>query len=143
MTITEIQKEKILIRKENPDRALAFGNLIDGAKKLAKLENREADNNDIIIVAKKTIKILEKTLNEIGKGMLFDSYQAEIEVCKEFLPEMISEEVLEKKIIFLISDLENKSMKEMGNIINLIKQEFGESADMGFVSRTIKIHLSQ
>lgn len=140
--VKELQKEKIRIRKENPTRAVVLGNLIEGAKKIAKEENREPNENDIIVTAKKIIKTLIKALGEMKPGPLGDSYLAEIKICTSFLPDMVSEDVISDFIDSEISKLEEKSMRSMGTIIGKIKAKYGEAIDMSYVSKTVKERLS-
>jgi uncharacterized protein YqeY len=98
MTIQELQKEKILSRKTDAARSAALGVLLDSAKKIAKAENRDAVESDIVTAAKRNIKALTKTIDEIGTGELVDRYKSEIAVYEEFLPQMVDEATLEHKI---------------------------------------------
>ena len=142
--IKELQKEKIKIRKENPARSVVLGNIIEGAQKIAKLENREVNENDIILAAKKIIKTLTKALGEMKPGPVGDSYLVEIKICSEFLPVLISEDILSEYIkneISLLSE-DEKTMRSMGNIIGKVKAEFGEAITMSVVSKMVKEGLS-
>lgn len=143
MTIKELQKEKIISAKADKIRSTALGIVLDGAKKIAKDENRDATEADIVIAAKRNIKALSKTIDEIGSGELVDKYKAEISVYKEFLPAMVNEATLQTKINEIIASIPEgqRSMKAMGRIIGPIKQEFGDSADMAIVSRLAKAAL--
>ena len=138
MTIKELQNEKIKIRKTDLTRSIVLGNLVEGAKKIAKEEHREPNDNDIVTTAKKIIKTLSKTLDDITNKSLKNSYIREIEICKEFLPKMADENEVIKFIDEKISVLDNKSMKNMGTIIKSVKEKFGETVDMGFVSKIVK-----
>ncbi len=137
MTIKELQKEKIITRKTNADRSKALGTLLDTATKIAKASDREPKDEDIITAAKKNIKILSSTIEQNNLGDLEDKYKAEIIIYKEFLPDMVDEKILENKILEIVSALsdDQKNIKSMGRIIGVIKNEYGDSADMSIVSQ--------
>ena len=108
MNIKELKKEKLTIRKTNPFRSQVYGNILDGAGKVAKLENRDITENDIISSCKKGIKNLTSTIELVGKGGVVDAYRKEVEILKEFLPAQIDETEIIAFIEGEIATLENK-----------------------------------
>lgn len=144
MTIQQLQKEKILSRKTNKIRSATLGIILDSAKKIAKEDNRDATEADIMTAAKRNIKALSKTINELGSGDLVDRYKAEIAVCEEFLPVMVDEATLSYKIKNIVMEMseDQRNIKAMGRVMGAIKKEYGDAVDMAVVSRIVKKVLS-
>jgi len=61
MKISELNKERLTIRKTDPVRATVLNLLVDGVTKLAKQENREVEDKDFYT---KIIKIDARSLAE-------------------------------------------------------------------------------
>ena len=142
MNVQELQKAKIMIRREDPFRATVYGGILDVAGKIAKLENREITESDVITGVKKNIKNLSSTIDLVKEGEIVEQYKKEIKILLEFLPEEIDDEILINKIRELTKDME-KSMKSMGKVIGLVKKEFGDSVDMSKVSKFVKEELTK
>ena len=62
----------------------------------------------------------------------------EIKIIYNFLPEQISENEINDIIINTIKLSGANSIKDMGNVINLIKDEYNGKMDFGAVSKIIK-----
>ena len=60
MNISELNKERLTIRKTNPVRATVLNLLVDGVSKLAKQENREVEDKDFYTVATRSVKEIER-----------------------------------------------------------------------------------
>jgi uncharacterized protein YqeY len=135
-----LQKDKILSAKTNKIRSTALGMILDGVKKIMKEEGREATESDFVLTAKRNIKALTATIEQVGTGDLVDNYKAQIEIYKEFLPQMADEATLRSKISDIVSQIpeDQRNMKAMGRVIGPIKKEFGDSADMAIVSKIAK-----
>lgn len=140
MTIQEMQKEKILTSKTDKGRSLALSMLISTAKKIAKEENRETTEADIVLAAKRGIKSLTSTIEQVKVGPIVEAYKKDVEIYKEFLPKMIDEDVLGKRIAEIVETIpeEERTMKSMGRVIGVIKKEYGDAADMSMVSKITK-----
>lgn len=148
MTIKEIQKERIITKQTLPLRSSALEGLLDRAKKLAKLENREAGDQDIILAAKQLIKTAQKNI-EILKTATVDQSEFikrdenEIAIYTGFLPVQVSEEKLRATIAeYIDGNIEEKSMKSMGKVMKMIQYTFGDTADRGLASSITKELLS-
>ena len=62
----------------------------------------------------------------------------EIEIISNFLPEQLSENEINEIIINTIKSSGSNSIKDMGKVINLIKDEYNGKMDFGAVSKVIK-----
>jgi uncharacterized protein len=62
----------------------------------------------------------------------------EIKIISSFLPEQLSENEINDIITNSIRSSEAKSIKDMGKVINLIKDEYNGKMDFGVVSKIIK-----
>ena len=62
----------------------------------------------------------------------------EIKIISNFLPEQLSENEINDIITNSIRSSEAKSIKDMGKVINLIKDEYNGKMDFGVVSKIIK-----
>lgn len=122
MILSELVKERILIRVSNPLRSNVLLVLIDGAKKLAKLENRGAEEKDIQSFARSQIKKLEATI-EVLKNNSVEDYKLadEIIILKEYLPKMLSYEDTKKELNKVLLQFSDPSKKIQGQVMKLLK----------------------
>jgi len=65
----------------------------------------------------------------------------EIKIISKFLPEQLSENEINDIITNSIRSSGAKSIKDMGKVINLIKDEYNGKMDFGVVSKIIKAKL--
>ena len=65
----------------------------------------------------------------------------EIKIISKFLPEQLSENEINDIITNSIRSSGAKSVKDMGKVINLIKDEYNGKLDFGVVSKIIKAKL--
>ena len=65
----------------------------------------------------------------------------EIKIISNFLPEQLSENEINDIITNSIRSSEAKSIKDMGKVINLIKDKYNGKMDFGVVSKIIKSKL--
>ena len=65
----------------------------------------------------------------------------EIKIISNFLPEQLSENEINDIITNSIRSSEAKSIRDMGKVINLIKEEYNGKMDFGVVSKIIKSKL--
>ena len=67
--------------------------------------------------------------------------ESEIKIIYKFLPEQLSENEINDIITNSIRSSGAKSIKDMGKVINLIKDEYNGKMDFGVVSKIIKAKL--
>ena len=108
-------------------------------------QGSDLNNNDELSLLQKMIKQRNdsiKQYNDAGRNELAEKEQKEIEIIQDFLPEQINEEDLMKLAKETISDLSAKSMKDMGNVMKVLKDKTSGKADPATISKIVKGLLS-
>ena len=145
--VLELQKEKIRIRKQEPIRASVLGAIIDGAKKIAKEDNREVTQDDITLSAKRNSKALNKVVTEVMQEMgvrkndpMLSRHLQEIKITETFLPKALSAKETELVIIDIINNLP-EDQRNIGRVMGVLKKAYKDLVDMGIASRIVKERL--
>ena len=108
-------------------------------------QGSDLNNNDELSLLQKMIKQRNdsiKQYNDAGRNELAEKEQKEIEIIQDFLPEQINEEDLIKLAKETISDLSANSMKDMGNVMKVLKDKTSGQADPASISKIVKGLLS-
>ena len=108
-------------------------------------QGSDLNNNDELSLLQKMIKQRNdsiKQYNDAGRNELAEKEQKEIEIIQGFLPEQINEEELIKLAKETISDLSADSMKDMGNVMKVLKDKTSGQADPATISKIVKGLLS-
>ena len=108
-------------------------------------QGSDLNNNDELSLLQKMIKQRNdsiKQYNDAGRNELAEKEQKEIEIIQSFLPEQINEEELIKLAKETISDLSANSMKDMGNVMKVLKDKTSGQADPATISKIVKGLLS-
>ena len=103
-------------------------------------QGSDLNNNDELSLLQKMIKQRNdsiKQYNDAGRNELAEKEQKEIEIIQDFLPEQINEEDLIKLAKETISDLSANSMKDMGNVMKVLKDKTSGQADPGTISKIV------
>lgn len=105
----------------------------------------ELDDNAILDILSKEIKKRKDSLEDIlksGREDLIAQVNTEISVIKEYLPEELSIEELEKIIDEVIAEVGATSMKDMGKVMQGAKQKTTGRADNRVINEIVKKKLS-
>ena len=100
---------------------------------------KQYDLTSEVSMLKKMVKQREDSINQYqqaGRNDLVDEEKAQLKIIKEFLPEDISEDVIETAVQIAIKDIE-PIKKNMGLIIKSVKQQF-PTADGSIISKIVK-----
>ena len=118
---------------------------------LAAIQRREIDDR-ITLDDTGVLKVIEKLVKqgqesarlytEGGRQELADKELAEIAVLQEYLPEALSEAELDALIDRVIADTDATSIKDMGKVMNAIREAAQGRADMGSVGGRVKAKLA-
>ncbi len=118
---------------------------------LAAIQRREVDDR-ITLDDTGVLKIIEKLVKqgqesarlytEGGRQELADKELAEITVLQEYLPEALGEAELDALIDRVIADTDATSIKDMGKVMNAIREAAQGRADMGSVGGRVKAKLA-
>jgi uncharacterized protein YqeY len=80
---------------------------------------------------------------EAGRSEQAEAENFEYAVIQEYLPAQVSDEELHAAIDAAISNVEGASMQHMGQIIGVIKSQFGQTADGAKVAQFVKEKLNK
>ena len=98
-------------------------------------------DKEVISLLQTMIKQRNASIEMYIKGKRDDlakKEENEIEIISSFLPAQLSAKEIDNIIITTIKSSEAKSIKDMGKVINLIKNSYNGRMDFGVVSKIIK-----
>ena len=119
--------------------------LIRASIKQYEVDNRvELGDEEIVDLIAKQLKQTRDSREEFakaGREDLVSKAEAEIEVLKEYLPQQLSEEELNKIVISTISEVGATSMKDMKKIMTSIMPKVKGRADGKLINELVKKNL--
>ena len=108
-------------------------------------DNRsELSDADVLAVIEKMVKQrrdAEQQYREADRAELADAETAEIAVLENYLPAQLSDAQIDQSIETAITDSQASSMRDMGQVMGLLKSRLQGQADMGVVSQRLKARL--
>ena len=138
MLIDEFKKAKMYALKEKNEDAKAIYSVLINKCMLALIDKREKGveitDADYVQIVNKTLKELsdeKEAYSKAGNGAKVTSISAQEEICKKYLPTMMSEEEIRNEI----SKLEDKSIP---SVMKHFKMNFAGKVDMGLVNKIAK-----
>ena len=133
--------------KEKDAFKLSVLRMLKSALQLEKIAKKhELDDNEIITVIKKQVKLRKDSILEYKKYNKEESVkdlEKEIEILSVYLPEEMSIEEINTLIDEVFKVINPSSIKDMGNIMKIVNEKIaGKNADMALISKTVKEKLS-
>ena len=108
-------------------------------------ENKEGVNDaEILSLLINLIKQRKDSIEQFQKAKrddLIKNEQSEIEIIKKYLPQQKTQEETEKIIIEIIISNNLESIKDMGKLMSIIKNDYAGEVDMGLVGKIAKSKL--
>ena len=108
-------------------------------------ENKEGINDtEILSLLLNLIKQRNDSIEQFQKAKrddLIKNEKNEIEVIKDYLPQQKTQEETEKIINEIISSNNLESIKDMGKLMSIIKNDYAGEVDMGLVGKIAKSKL--
>jgi uncharacterized protein YqeY len=139
---TQIQDAMKTAMKGGDKPRLAVIRLMLAALKQVEVDERiELDDTRVIAILDKMVKQRRESIAQFGpagRADLVEKEQAEIDIISDYLPQALSEAEIEAIINQAISETGATSMKEMGQVMGLVRPQLVGRADMGSVSSKIK-----
>ena len=138
----EAMKAKDEVRKNTISLARA-------AIKQFEVDNRgtELDDEGVIAILSKQVKMRKDALSDFekaGKTDLAESYQAEIDILKRYLPEQLSAEKLREVVASAAADLNIEGgMQNMGKLMGAVMGKVKGLADGGDVKKEVEAFLKK
>lgn len=132
MTINNLRKQSLLLKKTNKEKARVYSLLLDKTQKYAKEKRRDPVDADVEVAAKRCLKEAKQS-QEAGIDCL-----DEIEIYKTFLPTEATNEEVSK---FIAANYLNSD--KIGDIMGGIKKKFGNAVNMKNASELARRYTSQ
>lgn len=123
---------KVSMREKNVNRKNVVQMVRAAVLQKEKNEGIELNDNQIMEIISKEHKTRIDSLAEFekaGREDLINQTKEEIAVLDEYLPKKIEKQELENIIKEVINTTGATSMKDMGNVMKLVKEKCGVSAD--------------
>ena len=145
--LTDRIKEDMKAAMKGGDKArLGVIRLILAAIKQVEVDERIAlDNERVILVLDKMLKQRRESIRqftEAGRDDLVAIEEAEIPVIQDFLPQALTETEIDSMISSAVTESGATSVKDMGQVMALLKTQMQGRADMAVVSAKIKAALT-
>ena len=102
------------------------------------------DDKILEIIAKESKKRRDSIpdYEKSGREDLLKQINEEIAILEEYLPEQLSQEEVEQKVKEIIQEVDASSMKDMGNVMKIVKEQVGARADGKTINEIVKKILS-
>ena len=134
--IQNLEVKVLRIRRDGGIMAAFGAFVLSEIRKIGKNSgNRNTTNDEAITVLKKLIATNESNIAITKDDYMIMKLKAEIDLLKSVLPEMASEtDVLQ----FLRDELGLSTDLQLGQILKLVKNQFGSLVDMKYITQLIK-----
>ncbi len=147
MTLKETLTEavKTAMKAKEMDKVKLLRNVQAAIKQIEIDEQITLDDKGVLALLQKQIKQRNESLTiyqQNGREDLASKEQFEIAVISEFLPAQLSEDELNAIIAATISELGASGMKDMGKVMNAVKDKTSGQADPAMISGLVKKALS-
>ncbi|WP_373796723.1 GatB/YqeY domain-containing protein [Neisseria dentiae] len=120
--------------------------LINAAVKQFEVDERtEADDAKVVAIITKMVKQRNdsaKIYTDAGRSDLADKENAETEVLKRYLPQMMSAEEIRTAVAAAVAETGAAGMADMGKVMGVLKTRLAGKADMGEVNKVLKAVLT-
>ena len=107
----------------------------------AKNEENEISETEILNLLQNMVKQRKESVkiyHDAGRRELKEREEEEIKIIESFLPEKISNESFNAILKNLCDELDAKSIKDLGKVINTLKQRFPGQLDLKVVAKKAK-----
>lgn len=108
-------------------------------------ERIELDDTAVLVVLEKMLKQRRESVAqfaEAGRKDLVKREEAEIQVITRYMPEPLDAGQIEELVLAAIEQAGAQSMRDMGKVMALVRDNAQGRADMGTVSALVKSKLS-
>lgn len=109
-------------------------------------QKKELNDNEVLDVLAKEVKMRRDSLEEFKKGNrpdLVETLEQEIEILMSYLPEQLSEDEIRKLVSQAIQDSNAASVKDMGKVMALLMPSTKGRADGKMVNTIVREMLNK
>ena len=142
----KIKSDMVKAMKEQDKFRLSVIRMIKGSIDKERIDKKIEITDEVVIdVLAKELKTREESRLEFsraGRTDLVEGLDKEIAVIKEYLPEPLTEEEVDKIIDKAFKETEASSIKDMGKVMKVVTPKVKGRCDMKEVSSKIKAKLS-
>ena len=140
--LEKLKVDLISAMKKRDKVALTTLRSVKGAIQLEVINNKKVENDDLVLdIINKQIKLRNDAIEEFKKANrqdLINSYQQEIDILKIYLPEQLSEEMLDEIISETFLKIKPTSIKDLGAIMKEITPKVKNKCDMRLLNTKIR-----
>jgi len=140
-----IQEDVKTAMRAREQKRLTALRLITAAIKQVEVDQRiEMDDTSVLAVLDKMVKQRRDSLEQYktaGRDDLAAQEQFELDLISGYLPEALGEEELAALIRQAVADTGASSMRDMGAVMNKLREQVQGRADMKAVSNAVKAQL--
>jgi len=115
--------------------------------KMAEVERGKAlEDNDVIAILQKELKMRKETILEAEKGSRQDiilATQDEIKVLENYLPKQMSQDEIRTILAKIIADVNAVDVKDMGKVMKVAVSEIAGKASNDLISQTVRAMLAE
>ncbi|WP_323842419.1 MULTISPECIES: GatB/YqeY domain-containing protein [unclassified Moraxella] len=138
-TITDAVKTAM--KAKNMEQVKVLRNVQAAIKQIEIDNQQDLDDAQVLAILQKQIKQRQESLGIYtanGREDLAQKEQFEIDVIGQFLPEQLSDDELAKIVASTIEQLGAAGMKDMGRVMNAVKEKTVGQADPAVISALVK-----
>ncbi len=136
---------KDAIRAKDTQRKFALRMVLTSIQ-LAQVEVSESlSDDDIVVLIRKEVKRREEALEmmrEAGREELLDDELYQLDILRQYLPQMMSEDEVTVLVQHVIADVNASSMREMGKVMGAVMPQVKGRADGRLVNQVVRKLLS-
>ena len=140
-------KEKLLedLKNSMKEKNIVRKNVIQMVRaailQIEKDKGIEVDDNKILEIIAKEVKTRNDSLEDFEKGGredLVKQAKEEIEILSEYLPKQLTREVLREKLEVIVKEVGATTIKDMGKVMKVAKEQIGTAADGRSINEVVK-----
>lgn len=142
----KIKSDMVKAMKEQDKFRLSVIRMIKGSIDKERIDKKIEITDEVVIdVLAKELKTREESkleFSKAGRNDLVEGLDKEIAIIKEYLPEPLTDEEVDKIINDAFKETEASSIKDMGKVMKVVTPKVKGRCDMKEVSSKIKAKLS-
>ena len=144
--VDSIRKDMFLASKDGDSRKSDILKMVLASIKNAEITKGEAlEDAEVEKILRKETKKINDSISqytEMGRNDLVENEKLQLEVLEAYLPELMSDEEVEKAVKAKIEELGAKDKRDMGRVMGTVMKELDGKADGGTVKRFVDQLLS-
>ena len=143
--IIKIQEDLKTAMKRGDKATVSALRLIIAAMKQKEIDTRKIlTDSEAAVILNRLSKQRKDSISQYlaaSRTDLASVEEHELKIIEDYLPEQMSSEEVEAKVLSAIESVGAKSLKDMGKVMAKLKAELHGNADMSLVSEITKKHL--